>query len=233
MYQRTRRRQGDARRGERRARRGGGAPGRGPRRASSRPRGRRLHGGPRAVRRHRHAAARAGGRVGGARHAADERRCRCDALRVAVDIPQSVVEQVRARRARPRSTSTAGASRPRAHDLPRGASRSRTPSARGSSCRRACGPLRPACSSRSGFVVGEAERLLVPRIGGRRSAARCAASTCVDADGRVALRQVRLGHARGDRVEVLAGLAAGERVALDPAAARAVKARRPAAQPHD
>jgi membrane fusion protein, multidrug efflux system len=41
----------------------------------------------------------------------------------------------------------------------------------------------------------------------------------VDANGRPQLRQVRLGNAVGDRVEVLAGLQAGERIALDPLAA--------------
>jgi RND family efflux transporter MFP subunit len=41
----------------------------------------------------------------------------------------------------------------------------------------------------------------------------------VGPDGRPLLRQVRLGPASGDRVEVLSGLAAGERVALDPQAA--------------
>lgn len=39
------------------------------------------------------------------------------------------------------------------------------------------------------------------------------------ADGRPALRQVRLGRQVGERVEVLAGLVAGERVVLDPLAA--------------
>ena len=44
----------------------------------------------------------------------------------------------------------------------------------------------------------------------------------VDAQGRAQLRQVRLGRAHGDKVEVLSGVAGGERVALDPqAAARA------------
>ncbi len=38
-------------------------------------------------------------------------------------------------------------------------------------------------------------------------------------DGRVLLRQVRLGPVSGDRVEVLSGLAVGERVVLDPQAA--------------
>lgn len=43
------------------------------------------------------------------------------------------------------------------------------------------------------------------------------------AEGRPLLRQVRLGPADGDRVEVLAGLAAGERVVLDPQAAARVR----------
>lgn len=41
----------------------------------------------------------------------------------------------------------------------------------------------------------------------------------IGADGRPLLRQVRLGAARGDTVEILAGVAPGERVALDPQAA--------------
>lgn len=43
------------------------------------------------------------------------------------------------------------------------------------------------------------------------------------ADGRPLLRQVRLGRASGDQVEVLTGLRAGERVALDPQAAAKVR----------
>ncbi|MBC5763946.1 efflux RND transporter periplasmic adaptor subunit [Ramlibacter albus] len=41
--------------------------------------------------------------------------------------------------------------------------------------------------------------------------------------GQPLLRQVRLGRAEGDRVEVLAGLSAGERVALDPQAAASAR----------
>lgn len=41
----------------------------------------------------------------------------------------------------------------------------------------------------------------------------------INGEGRALLRQVRLGRAAGDRVEVLSGLSAGERVALDPQAA--------------
>lgn len=50
--------------------------------------------------------------------------------------------------------------------------------------------------------------------------------------GQVALRQLRLGDVAGDRVTVLAGLDAGERIAADPtAAARWLVARREGAQP--
>ena len=45
----------------------------------------------------------------------------------------------------------------------------------------------------------------------------------VDAKGKPQLRQVRLGRAAGDKVEVLAGVSAGERVALDPQAAAQVR----------
>jgi hypothetical protein len=81
-----------------------------------------------------------------------------------------------------------------------------------------------------GLVVGESERLLVPRSAVvERSEMR--GIYVVAPDGRVGLRQVRLGHVRGERVEILAGLAGGERIALDPVAA-GMKARQPARQ-HD
>lgn len=45
----------------------------------------------------------------------------------------------------------------------------------------------------------------------------------VGTDGRPLLRQVRLGRTEGDRVEILSGVSAGERVALDPQAAARVR----------
>jgi hypothetical protein len=45
----------------------------------------------------------------------------------------------------------------------------------------------------------------------------------VGANGQPSLRQVRVGSARGDQVEILAGLAVGERIALDPQAAARVR----------
>ena len=71
-----------------------------------------------------------------------------------------------------------------------------------------------------GLVLGESERLLVPRTAiVERSEMR--AVYVVAPDGRVSLRQVRLGHVRGDRIEILAGLIAGDTIARDPAAAAA------------
>ncbi len=69
--------------------------------------------------------------------------------------------------------------------------------------------------------VGGTARLNVPA----RSVVRHAEMTglyVVGADGRPVLRQVRLGPMQGDKVEILSGVSAGERVAVDPqAAARA------------
>lgn len=62
------------------------------------------------------------------------------------------------------------------------------------------------------------ERLLVPV----QAVVRRAEMTAVyvlSGDGRPLLRQVRLGRAEGERVEVLSGVSAGEAVALDPQAA--------------
>ena len=43
----------------------------------------------------------------------------------------------------------------------------------------------------------------------------------LDSRGRVSLRYVRPGHRFGEKIEILAGLAPGDRVALDPIAASA------------
>jgi len=45
----------------------------------------------------------------------------------------------------------------------------------------------------------------------------------LNAEGRPLLRQVRLGEARGSQIEILSGLKAGERVALEPQAAARVR----------
>ena len=62
------------------------------------------------------------------------------------------------------------------------------------------------------------ERLYVP-AGALVRRAELVALYVIDPAGRPVLRQVRTGRSRGDEVEILAGVAAGERVALDPQAA--------------
>ncbi|MBL8202197.1 MAG: efflux RND transporter periplasmic adaptor subunit [Chromatiales bacterium] len=138
-------------------------------------------------------------------------------LRVTVDIPQTLVEQVRRLRKAavyvdgrrieatqvtifPEADPATNTFRTRV-DLPPNAA-----------------DLYPGMFVKVGFVTGESPRLLVPK-----SAivvrSEVTAVYVVDGDGRVSLRQVRTGGAFGDRLEILAGLAAGERVALEPVAA--------------
>lgn len=86
------------------------------------------------------------------------------------------------------------------------------------------GSLLPGMAARVGLPVGQAERLTVPRAAVLRRG-ELASVYIVAADGRLSLRQVRLGPTSGDgggpdvAVEILAGLKAGDTIALDPVAA--------------
>jgi RND family efflux transporter MFP subunit len=72
-----------------------------------------------------------------------------------------------------------------------------------------------------GAAAGAPARLYVPASAVLRRA-ELTGVYVVDAKGAAVLRQVRLGRAQGGNVEILSGVSAGERVALDPqAAARA------------
>jgi hypothetical protein len=73
-------------------------------------------------------------------------------------------------------------------------------------------------SVKVGFVVGEAERLMLPAAAVVRRSEVTAVYVHAQ-DGRTALRQVRLGHRIDGRYEVAAGLVAGDQVAVDPLAA--------------
>ncbi len=78
--------------------------------------------------------------------------------------------------------------------------------------------LAPGQHVKVAVALGERGRLTVPESAlVERSELR--AVYVVDAQGRVSLRQLRLGRREGERVEVLAGLVAGERVAVEPVAA--------------
>ena len=148
-----------------------------------------------------------------------------DALRVVVEVPQSIVDQVREARkaavyAGGRRIESAGltlypAAQPGTNtfrmriELPAGVK-----------------DLAPGMFVKVGLVTGETDQLMVPRSAVvERSEMR--AVYVVAPDGRVSLRQLRLGRARGDQVEVLAGLVSGEAIALDPLAA-ATRARQQA-----
>ena len=71
-------------------------------------------------------------------------------------------------------------------------------------------------------IGGEDSRLSVPSQAVVRRA-ELTAVYVIGADGKPLLRQVRLGRVSGAQVEVLSGVAAGERVALDPQAASRVR----------
>jgi membrane fusion protein, multidrug efflux system len=76
--------------------------------------------------------------------------------------------------------------------------------------------LLPGVFARAHFVTGRAPRLMVPRAAVLRRS-EVTAVYVVDAQGAPRLRQVRVGTASDEKsVEVLAGLKAGEKVALEP-----------------
>jgi len=73
----------------------------------------------------------------------------------------------------------------------------------------------PGSLAKVSFGTGEGKRLLVPaRAVVHRS--EVTAVYVVKPDGKVTFRQIRLGASMGDQLEVLAGLQANEKVALDP-----------------
>jgi RND family efflux transporter MFP subunit len=76
--------------------------------------------------------------------------------------------------------------------------------------------LLPGVFARAHFVTGKAARLMVPRAAVLRRS-EVTAVYVVDDQGAPRLRQVRIGTVSDEKsVEVLAGLRAGEKVALDP-----------------
>ncbi|AHF02561.1 RND transporter [Marichromatium purpuratum 984] len=78
--------------------------------------------------------------------------------------------------------------------------------------------LFPGMFVKTGFVVGVKDELVVPRAAVARRSEVTGVYVLTD-EGHLILRQVRLGRELDDVVVVLAGLNAGERVALDPIAA--------------
>lgn len=88
---------------------------------------------------------------------------------------------------------------------------------------------RPGLFSRVHFVTGRGEKLTVPAIAVWRRG-EVAAVYVQSADGHLGLRQLRLGDAVGPgEIEVLAGLAAGDQVVIDPVKAAIAQKASPAA----
>jgi RND family efflux transporter MFP subunit len=140
-----------------------------------------------------------------------------DAMRVIVEVPQSLAVAVQAAR---QATVHAGEARIAASGItlyPAAEPQSGTFRAR-LDLPQTDLRVAPGTYVKVGFVTGEASRMLVPR-GAIVERSEMRAVYVVTTDGRVALRQVRLGRTAGDQVEVIAGLASGERIATDPVAA--------------
>jgi RND family efflux transporter MFP subunit len=138
-------------------------------------------------------------------------------LRVAVDVPQSIVQQVRRIRKAAVYVDGRRIEATKLTVFPEAAMPSNTFRARLELPENAA-DLYPGMFVKVGFVVGDAERLLVP-ASALVERSEVTAVYVINASGRTSLRQVRPGHRFEDKVEVLAGLGAGERIALDPVAA--------------
>lgn len=141
-----------------------------------------------------------------------------EALRVVAEIPQQLIAAVREHQSArvlldsgeeigverltffPYATESSGAFKVRAY-LPEDVS-----------------TLFPGMFVKAAFVIGETRKLMVPRAAVVRRS-ELTGVYVVNADGRVSLRQVRVGSTNNGDAEVLAGLDPGERVALDPIAA--------------
>lgn len=80
--------------------------------------------------------------------------------------------------------------------------------------------LAPGMYVKVGLVIGETQRILVP-ASAVIERSEVTGVYVIDARGQVSLRYVRPGHRVGDKLEILSGLAPGERIALDPIAASA------------
>jgi RND family efflux transporter MFP subunit len=138
-------------------------------------------------------------------------------LRVVVQLPQSLVEPVRAirkaavyvdgRRVEATRLTLSPQASPESNsflvrlDLPENAA-----------------DLYPGMFVKVAFVVGQAERLLIPAEA-LVERSEITAVYVQAADGRIVLRQLRPGHRYGDKIEVLAGLEPGEAIVTDPLAA--------------
>jgi RND family efflux transporter MFP subunit len=138
-------------------------------------------------------------------------------LRVAVDLPQSIVEKVREIRKAAMYVDGRRIEARRLTIFPQAAPQANTFRARVDLPENAA-DLYPGMLVKVGFEIGEGQRLFVP-ASALVERGEVTGVYVVSEDQRVSLRQVRIGRRLGDRVEVLAGLSEAERIALDPQAA--------------
>lgn len=142
-----------------------------------------------------------------------------DELRVIVRVPQSAVDAIRYHHAADVLLDSEGVRRVSATKLtvfPYADPDTHTFSVRLDLPTPASG-LYPGMTVKVAFAIGEAQRLLIPESALIQRSEF--SGVYVVADNRVSLRQVRLGHHFGDRVEILSGLGVGEKVAADTNAA--------------
>ncbi len=140
-------------------------------------------------------------------------------LRVETHVPQSIVMQVRRLRQAAVYVGDRRIEASRITIFPEAATPSSTFSARLDLPPGAL-ELAPGMYVKVGLVIGTADRLMIPASAlVRRS--EVTGVYVIDPSGQVSLRYVRPGGRLGDRLEILSGLAPGERVALDPIAAGA------------
>jgi membrane fusion protein, multidrug efflux system len=138
-------------------------------------------------------------------------------LRVNVELPQSVVEKVRAIK---KAAIYVDGKRIEATSFtifPEADSTTHTFHARANLPENAT-DLHPGMFVKVALVVGETESLMIP-LDSVVTRSEVTAVYVVGKDGAARLRQVRLGKTVNGRVEVLSGLSAGDQVALDPVAA--------------
>jgi RND family efflux transporter MFP subunit len=138
-------------------------------------------------------------------------------LRVAVEVPQSMVEQVRRIKQAAVYVDGRRIEATKLTVFPEAAADSSTFRARLELPENAA-DLYPGMFVKAALVIGESEKLLVPAAAVVERG-DVTAVYVIDKDGRVSLRQIRPGHRIGGKLEVLAGLDAGERIAIDPLAA--------------
>ena len=140
-------------------------------------------------------------------------------LRVNTNVPQSIVMQVRRLKMAAVYVSDTRIAASKITIFPEAATPSSTFRARLDLPSGAL-DLAPGMYVKVGLVIGDTERLLVP------SSALVERSEVnglyvIDPKGAVSLRYVRTGHRFGDEIEILSGIVAGEKIALDPIAASA------------